>query len=225
MKFSGANPAPVISGQERLQGTSNYFIGNDPSKWRTRISKYARVRYREVYPGIDLVFYGNQRRLEYDFVVSPGSDPSKIRLEFQGVEEVSLDEKGNLVLRLKDGEVIQQAPVIYQEVDGRRVDVAGGYLIDTKGRVGCRVASWDRQRPLVIDPVLLYSMYLGGSDSDYGSGIAVDGLGNAYVTGTTSSLDFPTVNALYPDLWGNFDAFICKLSADGSQAIYSTYLG
>ena len=150
MKFSGANTAPVISGQERLQETSNYFIGNDPSKWRTRISKYAKVRYREVYPGIDLVFYGNQRRLEYDFVVSPGSDPSKIRLEFQGVEELSLDEKGNLVLRLKDGEVIQRAPVIYQEVDGRRVDVAGGYWIDNKGRVGCRVASWDRDRKSVV---------------------------------------------------------------------------
>lgn len=108
MKFSGANTAPVISGQERLQETSNYFIGNDPSKWRTRIPKYAKVRYREVYPGIDLVFYGDQKRLEYDFVVSPGSDPSKIKLEFQGAEKVSLDEKGNLVLQLKDGEVIQQ---------------------------------------------------------------------------------------------------------------------
>jgi len=183
MKFSGANTAPVISGQERLQETSNYFIGNDPSKWRTRISKYAKVRYREVYPGIDLVFYGDQRRLEYDFVVSPGSDPSKIRLEFQGIEEASLDENGNLVLQLKDGEVIQQAPVIYQEVDGRRVDVAGGYLIDHKGRVGCKVASWDRQRSLVIDPVLVYSTYLGGSSVDRGYGVAVDGSGNAYVTG------------------------------------------
>jgi len=141
MKFSGANTAPVISGQERLQEASNYFIGNDPSKWRTRISKYAKVRYREVYPGIDLVFYGNQRRLEYDFVVSPGSDPSKIKLEFQGAEEISLDEKGSLVLRLKDGEVIQRAPVIYQEVDGRRVDVTGGYWIDNEGRVGCKLSA------------------------------------------------------------------------------------
>jgi pimeloyl-ACP methyl ester carboxylesterase len=226
MKFSGANPAPVISGEERLQGTSNYFIGNDPSKWRTRISKYAKVRYREVYPGIDLVFYGNQRRLEYDFVVSPGSDPSKIRLEFQGVEEVILDENGNLVLRLKDGEVIQHAPVIYQEVDGKRVDVAGGYWIDRKGRVGCRVASWDRQRPLVIDPVLVYSTYLGGNDYDSGHAIAVDGSGNAYVTGHTLSPDFPTVKALYPTYGGGSrDAFIFKLSADGSRAVYSTYLG
>jgi hypothetical protein len=183
------------------------------------------VRYREVYPGIDLVFYGNQRRLEYDFVVSPGSDPSKIRLEFQGAEDVSLDEKGNLVLRLKDGEVIQRAPVIYQEVDGRRVDVTGGYWIDHKGRVGCQVASWDRQRPLVIDPVLVYSTYLGGSSYDYGYGITVDGSGNAYVTGHTDSSDFPTVNALYPDPLIYCDAFIFKLSADGNQAVYSTYLG
>jgi len=231
MKFLGANTAPVISGQDRLQGTSNYFqgtsnyfIGNDPSKWRTRISKYAKVRYREVYPGIDLVFYGDQRRLEYDFVVSPGSDPSKIMLEFQGVEEVSLDERGNLVLRLKDGEVIQNAPVIYQEVDGSKVDVAGGYLIDRKGRVGCQVASWDRQRPLVIDPVLVYSTFLGGNGRDVGSAIAVDSSGNAYVTGETCSSDFPTVNALYPDSIG-YDAFIFKLSPDGSQAVYSTYLG
>jgi len=239
MKFFGANTALVISGEERLPETSNYFIGNDPSKWCTRISKYEKVRYREVYPGIDLVFYGNQGQLEYDFVVSPGSDPSKIRLEFQGVEEVSLDEKGNLVLRLKDGEVIQRAPVIYQEVDGRRVDVAGGYWIDRKGRVGCQVASWDRQSPLVIDPVLVYYYFLGGSDGDVSEDIAVDGLGNAYVIGYTSSPDFPTVNALYPTHGWNFtvnvpypthctgvyDAFIFKLSADGSQAVYSTYLG
>jgi hypothetical protein len=159
-------------------------------------------------------------------VVSPGSDPSKIRLELEGVEEVSLDEKGNLVLRLKDGEVIQRAPVIYQEVDGRRVNVAGGYMIDNKGRVGCKVASWDRQRPLVIDPVLVYSTYLGGNNDDYGLDIAVDGLGNAYVTGYTHSSDFPTVNALYPTYGGgDLDAFIFKLSADGSRAVYSTYLG
>jgi hypothetical protein len=225
MKLFEANTSPVISGQDRLQETSSYFTGNDPSKWRTRISKYAKVRYREVYPGIDLVFYGNQRQLEYDFVVSPGSDPSRIRLEFQGAEKLSLDEKGNLVLQLKDGEVIQQAPIIYQEINGKKVNVAGNYWIDGKNRMGCKVASWDRQRPLVIDPVMAYSTYLGGSSTDNGFGIAVDGSGNAYVTGETYSSDFPMVNALYETHGGGYDAFIFKLSADGSQAVYSTYLG
>ena len=225
MKFFGANATPVISGEEKLPGKSNYFKGIDSSKWRTNISKYARVRYKEVYPGIDVVFYGNQRRLEYDLVVSPGSDPSKIRLEIQGAKKLSIDKNGNLVLRLKYGDVIQRAPVIYQEIDGKKMDVAGGYLIDHKGRVGFTVASWNRQKPLVIDPVLVYSTYLGGSDSEQGYGIAVDSSGNAYVTGRTSSSDFPSVNAPYPDLRGSSDVFIFKLSADGSNAVYSTYLG
>ncbi len=225
MKFSGVKKPPMIIGEERLRAISNYIIGNDPLRWHTFIPNYTRVKYKELYPGIDLVFYGNQSRLEYDFLVYPGSDPSQIRFELQGVKELTLNEDGNLVLRLQDGEVIHQAPVIYQEVDGKRVEVSGGYLIDDKGLVGFRLASWDKKIPLVIDPVLVYSTFLGGSHSDGCGDIAVDTLGNTFVTGTTRSTDFPLANASYPSLAGSADAFIFKLSADGSHPVYSTYVG
>ncbi len=226
MQLLSANPDPQVVGLDELPGRVNYFIGNDPQTWRTGIPTYTRVRYQDVYPGVDLVYYGNQGQLEYDLVVAPGADPKAIRLRFEGADKISLDDQGSLIAHIAGGEVIQRAPVIYQEVGGARQEISGGYALQGEGRVGFQVAAYDASRPLVIDPVLEYASYLGGSERDYGHGIAVDGAGNAYVTGETSSDNFPTTaGSFQPTAVGNIDPFVTRLSADGSSLIYSTYLG
>jgi len=253
MRLEGTtrNPAPAVSGLERQPGISNYYLGNDPAKWHSGVPHYARVQYDQVYPGIDLVFYGNPRQLEYDLVVAPGADPGQIRLSFEGVDGMRIDGEGNLVLAVAGGEIVQKAPRIYQRVDGQERVVAGRYVAlnedevraaaadATAGRssmsvLAFQLASYDVARPLVIDPVLLYSTYLGGDFPEAGAAVAVDGAGNAYITGYTASADFPTVNARYPvpgsyvDVDGNSvfrNAFVTKLDAQGQGLIYSTYLG
>src|SRR5713101_2379850 len=221
----GANPDPGVVGLEPLSGKANYFTGNDPQKWRTGIPTYAKVRYRDVYPGVDVVYYGAQQQLEYDFVVAPGADPTRIRLAVTGAEALSVDAAGDLVLQTASGALRLHKPLIYQVRDGVRQEIAGGYVLLGKDRVGFRVAAYDTGRPVVIDPVLSYSTYLGGGSSDIGYGIAVDSAGNAYVTGTTFSSDFPTVNALQPTRHGYYDAFVAKLNPAGSALVYFTYLG
>ena len=192
MKLVGANPRPQVAGGEELPGKVNYFIGNDPKKWRTNVPTYARVEYRDVYHGVNLVYYGNQRQLEYDFVVAPGADPRAIRLSFQGLDKLTVEGQGNLALYIAGGQVLQHAPIVYQEINGVRREISGRYVLQGKDRVGFQVAAYDRSKPLVIDPVLAYSTYLGGSgDDNQALGIAVDAAGNAYVTGFTSSTDFP----------------------------------
>jgi plastocyanin len=226
MKLLGADPRPAIEGREELPGKSHYFIGNDPKKWRTDIPQYARVEYKDVYPGVSLAYYGNQGQLEYDFVVSPGGDPQRIRLGIDGAEEIHVDAKGDLVLSLPGGKVVEKAPVVYQEVDGARKAVEGRFVVRGRGEVGFEVGAYEGDRPLVLDPVLLYATYLGGSAYDEGLGIAVDASGNAYVTGRTFSTNFPTANALQVAFGGGADdAFVAKLNASGSALVYSTYLG
>ena len=227
MQIVGANHSPAIRGEEKLSGTSNYFRGSDSRQWRTGMTNYKKVRYAEIYPGVDLVYYGNQRKLEYDFVVQPGADPKTIALQFSGAEKLSLDEGGNLILETVAGRVTQQAPVVYQERDGQKVPVAGQYELGAGHRVGFEVAAYDTTRPLVIDPVLVYSTFLGGSNENFGRAIAVDPSGHAYVTGYTASLDFPTTAGAYsvshnPGYW---DAFVTKLNPAGSALVYSTFLG
>jgi Bacterial Ig-like domain (group 3)/Abnormal spindle-like microcephaly-assoc'd, ASPM-SPD-2-Hydin/Beta-propeller repeat len=224
MKLRNANPAAKVTGEDELAGTSNYFIGNDPAKWRTKVPTYAKVKYEGIYPGIDLVYYGHQRELEYDFVLQPGANPQAIRLGIAGAKRLRL-EHGDLVLTSAGGDVHLRSPHIYQEANGVRREIRGRYVIKSKNEVGFEVAGYDRRRALVIDPVLAYSTYLGGSANDYGWGIAVDSAGNAYVTGYTESTDFPTVNAIQQDLRGQADAFVTKFNADGSDLVYSTYLG
>lgn len=228
MKLVGANQAPQINGRERLQGKSNYLIGNDRGKWRTDIPTYAKVQYGEVYPGIDLVYYGNQRRLEYDFVVAPGADPQDIRLSFDGADKLKIDRDGALQLQLRGGEITQPAPVIYQESgSGVRERVAGHYVL--KGdEVAFEIADYDRNRELVIDPQLLYATFYGGADSDTGEDIAVDASGNAYITGGTLSTDLLLSNAYQgsaPSAPDKLDAFVVKLNPSGSDIVYATYLG
>src|SRR2546427_1923700 len=201
-------------------------MGSDPANWRTDVPTYAKVRYKNVYPGIDLIYYGTQRQLEYDFVVSPGADPKRIRLGFQGVDKLEVDAQGDLVLHTATGVIRQRKPVIYQEVEGARREIAGGYVLEGARRVGFRVAAYDARRPLVIDPALFYSTYLGGNSSDEGLAIAVDTAGNAYVTGATSSTDFPTTQgAFQTTAVGGCDASVTKLNPTDPVLVYSTYLG
>ncbi len=229
MKLLGSNPAPRATGLEELPGKSNYFIGNDPKQWRTGVPNYGKVRFESVYPGVDLVYYGNQRQLEYDFVVAPGADPSAITLGFAGAERLEIDSQGELALQTSAGEVRWHKPVVYQEVGGVRQMVDGHYVRKGKEAVGFEVASYDPRHALIIDPVLIYSTYLGGSSGpEYGRGIAADSSGNAYVTGITQSADFPIFpnpGAFQPALNGFQNAFVTKLNAAGSALVYSTYLG
>src|SRR5882762_10579636 len=183
MSLAGANRTPQLEGANELPGKANYFIGNDQTKWRTNVPLFTKVKYRDVYRGVDLVYYGNQKELEYDFIVAPGADPHSVTLKFAGQKKLSLDAQGRLVLGVKGSEVRLQKPRIYQEIDGARKEISGGYEFKHAHGVGFQVASYDRSRPLIIDPVLAYSTYLGGSLSDIGYGIAADFGGNAYVTG------------------------------------------
>jgi len=225
MRMKGANTMPQMSGLGMQVGKSNYIHGNDPKQWTTGVSRYDRVLYHEVYEGIDLAFYGNQNQLEYDFIVNPGASTDAIRLTFAGADSLEVDAQGNLILHLGDEQVIQHAPLIYQQINGRRQPVTGGYRLAADGEVAFEVASYDTTRPLIIDPVLVYSTYLGGSGDDFGFGIAVDAAGNAYVTGFTWSSDFPVLNAIQPlHGGGSTDAFVTKLDTNG-QLVWSTYMG
>src|SRR5882724_689003 len=221
MSLVGAARQPLVSGVEEQPGKANYLIGKDRSKWQTNVPTYAKVRYKNVYRGTDLLYYGNQRQLEYDFVLAPGADPNKIVLGFKGVERLEITAQGELVLHAAGGDVRQHKPVIYQNIDGVRREIDGGYVLKGAKRVGFQVAAYDRSRPLVIDPVLAYSTYLGGH------GIAVDTDGNAYVVGSTGSTAFPTTaGAFQPNYAGGYgDAFVTKLNSTGSALVYSTYLG
>lgn len=226
MKLVGANADLQITGSDPLPGKSNYFIGKDPKNWRTNISHFHKVHYHKVYPGIDLVFYGNPRQLQYDFTIAPGADPETITLAFEGADRLEIDAQGNLILHIPGGQVIQHPPIIYQDVKGTRHPVDGQFVLREKQKVGFRVAKYDSSRPLVIDPVLVYSSFLGGSLSDQGFGIAVDATGNAYVTGSADSADFPTTVGAFDTTRSTIpDAFVTKVNPTGSALVYSTYLG
>jgi len=223
MSLVGAARKPLVSGLDELPGKANYLIGSDPAKWRTDVLTYAKVHYRDVYPGIDLLYYGNQRQLEYDFVVASGANPNKIVLDFKGVDKLEIDAEGDLVLHAAGGEIRQHKPIIYQEIDGVRQEIAGGYVRKGAKRVGFKVAMYDRSRPLVIDPIVLsYSTFLAGAGI---SAIAVDADGNAYITGTASS-NLPTTAGAFQSTPGDtHDAFVAKFDPTGSTLVYSTYLG
>ena len=303
-EFVGANPNAQVAGESALSGTANYFIGNDPAKWRTAVPLFERVRVTGLYPGVNLVYYGNEQQLEYDFVVAPGTNPDCISIRINGADKMHVDGAGDLVIQLGDQTIRQPKPVIYQVVNGTRQSVNGGYQL-AGNRVAFRIADYDRSLPLVIDPILSYSSYYGGSGLDLawavatdpngnlyvagetmgglpinpgvtitnqfdgpktvqglhgdafvakfanassnviylahiggtlhevGISVAVDETGNAYLTGYTDSTNFPVENALFPTISGTFfpplgfpiDAFVTKLGSQGTNLLYSTYLG
>jgi hypothetical protein len=219
-------------GEDQLPGKVNYFLGNDRSQWHTNIATYAKVEYQQVYSGIDLDYYGSGQGLEYDFVVVPGADPRVIHMGFSGADQLSLNDQGDLVIRAGGQDIVQHKPLVYQDVNGARQEIASAFVPSadysplTTHQVGFALGAYDASRPLVIDPVLSYSTYLGGSGDDYGNGIAVDPTtGDALVTGVTDSTDFPTANPLQPTNHGFENVFVARLSADGSTLVYSTYLG
>ena len=222
MRLAGTRSAPGTP-HRQLQGVSNYIHGRDRRTWRLGVPGYAEVEYAGVYPGIDLVFYGDQRTLEYDFRVAPGADPSAIALQFDA--PVRIDTGGNLVVHTAAGDLIQHAPLMYQVTGGTRRTVDGGYAIRANGSVGFRAGSYDAQQPLVIDPVLTYSTFLGGSSQERGNDVAVDAAGQMVVTGETFSDDFPTAPPAQPVHHWFGDVYIAKLTADGTALVYATYLG
>ncbi len=221
----GADPHALIQGLEESAGTVNYFTGNDSSQWRTGIHPFGKVRYGQVYPGVDLVFYGNQRQLEYDFEVGAGADPGGIALRLSGASHVEIDGQGNLVAQVPGGKLLWRKPVAYQVLGGTQREIEAGFVLQSSGQVRFAVGPYDSSRPLVIDPALIYSTYLGGSGDDTAEGIATDAAGNVYVAGTTSSVDFPTSHAYDATPNGSNDVYVAKLNASGTALIYSTYVG
>ncbi len=224
LRLPGSNPHPRLEGIDKLPGTAHYLTGNDPAHWRTGASTYARVKYHEVYPGIDLIYYGNGTRLEYDFVLQPGARPQDISLEFAGAEKISLDPSGDLLVHIQGSSVRQHRPVIYQEVNGTRKLLAGNYVLGTGMRVGIQVGDYDPSRALVVDPVLSYAATFGGNGLNEAKSIALDGQGNVYITGRTTAKDFPITHGFQTTFLGAQDAFVIKINTNGA-VVYSTYLG
>jgi hypothetical protein len=226
MKLSGSNATPQSSGATRLPGTVNYFFGKDAKQWRTGIPAYSAVKYSDVYPGIDVVYYGNNRQLEYDFVLNPGSDAKKIALNFEGGKNVAIDGAGNLTMESGVGKLALLKPSIYQMSGTQKKAVQGSYVLRPDHSVGLQVGGYDTTKSLVIDPVLVYSSYLGGSGWDAATSIALDGSGNEYIAGFTISANFPSTSSVIsaaPN--GTCVGYVRKLDPTLTSILYSSYFG
>ncbi|UCD64614.1 MAG: SBBP repeat-containing protein [Candidatus Zixiibacteriota bacterium] len=224
--FVGANPDVLIIGEHKMDYVCNYFVGNDPSRWRTGVANYEAIVYREIYPNTNLRYYGCDGEIKYDFIVLPGGDPARIRIRYEGAERLRVSGDGELIIETKWGAVTERRPLLYQVTGAGPRAVDGSYRLLSENSFGfCVEEEYDTQRVLVIDPSLHYSTYLGGSGSDYAWGMAVDDEGCAHVSGLTYSADFPTVAALQEECAGDCDIFVSKLAPSGDALIFSTYLG
>jgi hypothetical protein len=221
-----SNPDSVASGVDRMTGKTNYFIGNDPVKWRQNVPTWAGVKFHDVYPGIDLIYRGSEGRVEYDFAIAPNVDPGRIRMRVEGAESLALAGNGDLVIKTAAGDLVEKAPKIYEETPGARRAIPGGYRLIGNDEVGFALGAYDHSRPLVIDPLLIYSTLLGGYVGIISPKIVVGADGSVWIAGATQSTDFPlTGNAVQSTNHGFDDVFISKLSPDGSTMKYSSYLG
>jgi hypothetical protein len=228
LNVPGASLGVAIVGMDELPGKNNYFIGNDSKKWRTGVPTYSRVKYQQIYPGVDLVFYGNPQRLEYDFIVAPHADPSQLSLSFGGASKVRIDSEGNLRVSICGGEVVLRKPIIYQQNNKIRHEITGGYILEGHNTARFEIGPYDHDKTLVVDPVLDYSTYLGGSSDEFGFGIAVDSNGDAFVAGQTASRDFPTTSHAIQtanNSSGGGTVFVTEINPTGTGILYSTYLG
>ncbi len=224
MKLAGSNPKPFVAGADALPGKSNYLIGNDAAQWRRNIPQFARVRYSQVYPGVDLVYYGKQGQLEYDFQIAPGADPANIQLSFEGSRRLNLD-AGDLVVETADGALRLEAPRVYQQQGSTQTAVDGRFVLLAQNRVGFEIGQYDRSRTLVIDPVLSYSTYLGGTNTEMLPSITVDSGPNIYVTGATTSTDFPVTDSSAFKPGATSNVFVAKYDPTGATLVFATYLG
>lgn len=229
LSILNANKKFEIFGEDEQKGKVNYFIGNSHKKWKNDLPTFGKVRYKEVYSNVDIIFYGNKGNLEYDILIRPGADLSKIYFELQGIKEIRLTEDGGLIATLPSGKsIFQKKPCFYQEIDGIRVDIEGSYIIKRereKQYFGFNVRSYNCSYPLIIDPTLIYSTYLGGSNYDAGYGICVDSSGNVYIIGQTFSSNFPVKSPIKGVKGEDYDIFVTKINPEGKSLLYSTFLG
>ena len=223
-KLVGSDPAARMVPEGAQTSVTNYFVGNDPNRWRTSVPNFEKVRYVAIYPGIDLVYYGHEGNVEYDWILSPRADSRQIRMVFEGADRLRIDNKGDLVIKVGKNEYRQRKPVVYQEVGGKRIEIAGAWNLRAK-EGSFRLGPYDHEKPLTIDPTLAYATYLGGTGTDYAYAVAVDSAGNTYITGGAGSTDFPTTSPEQGARDGQNDVFITKINAAGTAKIYSTYLG
>ena len=225
VSFQGSDPRTIVTAERPLIAKANFLIGDDPARWRANVDLYRTVSYRGLYPGIDMKYGGAGRRLKSEFIVAPGADPGRVRVRYAGFDEIFIDRDGSLVFRLQNGQLREDSPEVYQVRGGRHVAVECQYKLHDDGTVGFALGEYDTSLELVIDPVLSYSTYLGGSGFDSVTGLAVDSSGNAYVTGYTASLDFPIAGAIQGATGGGVDAFVAKLNPAGNILLYATYIG
>ena len=227
VRFLGASASSDVTGRDLLPGKANYFLGSDPARWRQNVPIYGEIVYQELYPHTDLRYHGAGGNLKYDFVLRPGASVEAMALGYEGIEGLRVNEAGQLEIETAWGTLVEEAPLAWQETaTGQREPVAAAYHLSAANEVGFRLGAYDASRPLILDPTLNYSTYLGGSNRDLAHYVVVDDAGNAIITGSTTSDDFPITDGAYDEAGNDtWDVFVTKLAAGGDSLLFSTYVG